>query len=131
VPVHPPEATQESAAVALHASVVPLPSMTLLGFGAIEITGLTATFTLLPLCDSPNPLEHAARAMSAPALIVPRNERIMFADNDTEELRLNLSRRKLPTWLSAWRPQRITCINCLLTSGVGQQSQAPLNFAMT
>jgi hypothetical protein len=105
--------------------------MTLLGFGAIEITGLTATFTLLPLCDSPNPLEHAARAMRAPALIVRRNERITFANDDAEELRLNLSRRKLPTWLNAWRPQRTNCINCLLASGLGQQSQAPLNFAMT
>jgi hypothetical protein len=42
--------------VVLHASVVPLPRMTMLGFGANVITGFASTLTLLPFGETPNPL---------------------------------------------------------------------------
>jgi hypothetical protein len=55
-PLHPFEATHASAEVVLHASVVPLPRMTMLGFGANVITGFASTLTLLPFGETPNPL---------------------------------------------------------------------------
>jgi hypothetical protein len=74
VPLHPPEAVQDCAAVAVHFSVAAVPLAMLLSIATRETCGFAVALTAGAMKElTPDDCPHAARAAKAAAAAIERN----------------------------------------------------------
>jgi hypothetical protein len=90
VPLHPPEAVQDCAAVAVHFSVAAVPLAMLLSIATRETSGFAVALTAGAMKElTPDDCPHAARAANAAAAVRERNRREAATERKVERAGLS------------------------------------------